>query len=149
MLIIMNKLGQLLPVLVLLLCCFIQQTKADQSDYDMFQRFTRTGGREYINFNLENYAYFQGGGNVFLGSLGGFYPVSDPDAMRNHLQASSHWASVSRHYGGNGWGFVNLRSCVAYRLFDRPESPDIIIVRNGSSFPTLDKEKTRHELGIQ
>ena len=145
----MNKLGQLFAVLVLLLCCLIQQTKADPSDYDMFQRFTKTGGRENINFNLESYVYFQGGSNVFLGSLGGFYPVSDPDAMRDPLQASSHWASVSRHYGGNGWGFINLRFCVAYRLFERPERPDIIIVQNGSSFPTLYKEKIRRELGIR
>src|SRR6516162_655175 len=101
LLLTMNMLGtsmlkQVLALLLLALCPSIP-TKADPTDYDLYEistTQTRPAESVSVNLNRTDYIYWQAGNNV---TFAGFctLQVTNPEALRDHLETSSHWLSVA------------------------------------------------------
>ena len=151
----MNTLGtsmlkEVLAVLLLSLCSSIQ-TKADPADYELYEiKTTQTTPPEsvYVNLNQTNYIYWQTGNNVTFAGLGTLQ-VTNPEALRDHLETSSHWVSVLHTGQIRGWGFINLRFCTTYHHFDDPGKADEVSLGGGAlGAQTLDKDKVKQEFGI-
>jgi hypothetical protein len=154
----MNMLGasmhkQVLAALLFSLCSAVQETKADPTDYDLYEiSTTQTTPAESVSVNLDrtNYIYWQAGNNVTFAGFGTLQ-VTNPEALRDHLEASSHWVSVanSGRIKGWGWGFINLRYCTTYHHFDDPSKADEISLGGGAlGAQTLDKDKVKQEFGL-
>jgi hypothetical protein len=143
---------QVLAVLLLLsLFSPMQETKADPSDYDFYEiKTSQTTPPEsvYVNLNRTNYIFWQAGDNVTFSEFGTFQ-VSNPGALRDHLEASSHWVKVLYTGRITGWGFINLHFCRMYHHFNSPSQADEISVGGGGiGAQTLDKDKVKREFGI-
>jgi hypothetical protein len=137
---------RLLAVFVFSLCWSIQQSKAGPSDYDLIQIQTTP---LFVNLNNISYVFLSGSKLVSFREYGSFQ-VDNPDAVRDHLQASSHWARVAYPQGeGAGWGFVNLRFALAYSHFDSPDIPDKTPCQGEPGLATFDKDKVKREFGLQ
>jgi hypothetical protein len=151
----MNMLGaavqkQLLAVLLLSLCSPLQETKADPTDYDLYEIKTNqtTSESDYVNLNQSNYIYWQAGNNVTFSGFGTLQ-VTNPEALRDHLETSSHWVSLAYTGRIRGWGFINLHFCTTYHHFEDPSKADEISVGGGAlGAQTLDKDKVKQEFGL-
>ena len=151
----MNTLGaavqrQLLAVLLLTLFSPLQATKADTSYYDWYEIKTNptTAEPDYVNLNQSNYIYWQAGNKVTFAGFGTLQ-VTNPEALRDHLETSSHWVSVAYTGRIRGWGFINLHFCTTYHHFEDPRKADEISVGGGAQgAQTLDKDKVKQEFGI-
>jgi hypothetical protein len=156
MLLTMNTRGaliqkQVLAALMFSLCSSLQEIKADPSTYDWYEiRTSQTTPPEfvYVNLNRTNYISWEAGNTVTFAGFGTFQ-VTNPEALRDHLEASSHWVSVVYTGRSRGWGFINLRFVTSYHHFDNPNQADGISVGGGSlGAQTLDKDKVKQEFGI-
>ena len=155
MLLIMNLPGASMHKQVLAalfsLCLAVQGTKADPTDYDLYEiSTTQTTPAESVSVNLNrtNYIYWQAGNNVTFAGFGTL-PVTNPEALRDHLETSRHWVSVAYNGRFKGWGFINLLFCTTYHHFDDPSKADEISLGGGAlGAQTLDKDKVKQEFGL-
>jgi hypothetical protein len=151
----MNMLGtsmlkQVLALLLLALWSSIP-SKADPTDYDLYEiRTTKTTPAESVSVNLNrtNYISWQAGNNVTFAGLGTLQ-VTNPEALRDHLEVSGHWVSVASVGRIKGWGFINLHYCTSYHHFDDPGKADEISFGGGAlGAQTFDKDKLKQEFGL-
>ena len=145
-----SMLKQGLSLLLLALWSSIP-TRADPTDYDLYEISTaQTTPAEFVSVNLNrtNYISWQTGNNVTFAGLGTLH-VTNPEALRDHLEVSNHWVSVVSTGRIKGWGFVNLHYCTSYHHFDDPNKADEISLGGGAQgAQTLDKDKVKHEFGL-
>jgi hypothetical protein len=145
-----SMLKRVLALLLLALWSSIP-SKADPTDYDLYEiTTTQTKPAESVSVNLNrtNYIYWQAGNNVTFAGFGTLQ-VTNPEALRDHLETSSHWVSVAYTGRIKGWGFINLHFCTTYHHFDDPRKADEISLGGGAlGAQTLDKDKVKQEFGL-